>query len=145
MEKSIPEQLTYIYLQHEDWHERKLDYGQAILYHDTLINSGNIIVIRDGEKVIGYAEFWRLTFEQFGRVICGEPFSAMQEDVQTGQIAYLANVFVYTEYRKGKAIKMMRERFYDINRLCTHFCGEARRKKSAPVKVFKRHIVPERI
>lgn len=142
---SIPEQLTYIYLNNENWHKHKLSEEEANLYHDTLLNKGNIIVVRDGEDVTGYVEFWRLSYEQFGRIICGEPFSALHEDVQSGQIAYLANTFIRENYRHGEVTRMLRERFLEANTLCTHFCGNARRKKSEPVKVFKRNQVPERI
>lgn len=142
---NIAEQLTDIYLTEETWHVSKLSKEESDLYHDTLLSKGNIIVIRDGEQVVGYCEFWRLTYEQFGRIICGEPFSAMHEDVQTGQIAYVANTFIKKEYRKGEVTKMLRNRFFEANTLCTHFCGQARRKKSEPVKVFKRNVVPERI
>lgn len=143
---TIPEQLTDIYLTKEHWHVGgKLSQEDSIKYHDTLLNKGNIIVVRDGERVVGYAEFWRLTYEQFGRIICGEPFSALQEDVQTGQIAYLANAFIEEGYRGCNVARMLRNRFFEVNTLCTHFCGEARRKKSAPLKVFKRNRVPERI
>ena len=142
---SIAEQLTEIYLKYETWHKNKLSEEEANIYHDTLLNKGNIIVVRDGETVVGYTEFWRLTYEQFGRIICGEPFSATHEDVQTGQIAYVANTFVKKEYRKGQVIRMLKDRFFEANTLCTHFCGEARRKSCAPVKVFKRNQIPERI
>jgi enolase len=142
---TIQQQLTDIYLNKETWHEKKLSYEESIKYHEHLLESGNIIVVRDGDRVIGYVEFWRLTYEQFGRVICGEPLSAMHEDVQTGQIAYLANVFIEKDYRNGGVYKMMKKRFFEANTLCTHFVGEARRKPCAPVKVFKRNQVPERI
>lgn len=142
---TIAEQLTKIYLEEENWHREKLSPEEANAYHESLLKSGNIIVVQDGSVVIGYVEFWRLTYEQFGRIVCGEPFSAMHEDVQTGQIAYVANTFIHEFYRRGETQKMMRKRFFQANTLCTHFCGEARRKSTAPLKVFKRNQIPERI
>ncbi len=69
----------------------------------------------------------------------------MHENVQNGQIAYVANTYIRPEYRNGRVYKMLRDRFFEFNKECTHFCGIARRKKSAPVKVFKREQVLERI
>lgn len=134
----LAKQLTDIYLNHETWHTTKLDEASANSYHQQLLDSGNIITISDGDTLIGYVEYWRISYEQFGRLICGEPFSAVHEDVQTGQIAYVANTFVLPEYRKTEVYKRLRDRFFEANKLCTHFVGEARRKRSAPVKVFKR-------
>ena len=135
---TLVEQLIDIYYESEWWNEKKLDRQEAWKYHDKLLRMGNIITVQDGDTLCGYGEYWRLSFEQFGRIICGEHFSAFNEDVQTGQIAYVANVYVKPEYRKGTTIKLLRNRFYEINQLCTHFVGEARRKRSEPVKVFKR-------
>ena len=141
---TIPEQLTEIYAL-ETWHKTRLSNEESNKYHDTLLNSGNIIVVNDGDRVVGYCEFWRLNFEQFGRIIAGEPFSATCENVQDGQIAYVANTYIMPQYRRGGATKMIKDRFMEVNKLCTHFVGEARRKSCAPVKVFKRNRVPERI
>ena len=116
----------------------------SIHYHDTLLNSGNIIIVRDGETVVGYVEFWRLSYEQFGQVICGEQFSPLDQDVQSGQIAYCTNTFIKKEYREGPVHSMLKKRFFEANTLCTHFCGQ-RTSKSEPLKIFKRNEVPERV
>lgn len=135
---SLAEKLTEIYLNEETWHRVKLDKDEANRYHQALLDRGNIITVEDKDKLVGYVEFWRLTYEQFGRVICNEPFSAFNEDVQTGHIAYVANTYIDPAYRNGETAKMMRNRFLMVNNKCTHFVGEARRKSCAPVKVFKR-------
>jgi hypothetical protein len=141
---SIITQLNEIYLL-ETWHKERLSQIEAWKYHDKLLLQGNIITLSDGDILCGYVEQWRISFEQFGRIICGEPFSAMHENVQNGQIAYVANTYIRPEYRNGRVYKMLRDRFFEFNKECTHFCGIARRKKSAPVKVFKREQVLERI
>lgn len=142
---TLVEQLVDVYLNKETWHKDKLSYEESIKYHDALISRGNIITVSDGDVLCGYVEFWRLTYENFGRIICGEPFSALHENVVNGQIAYLANTFIKEEYRKSDVYKMLKKRFLEANALCTHFVGEARRKKCAPIKVFKRNQVMERI
>lgn len=134
----IIDQLWDIYSREEHWHRYKEPKESIDRYHERLIENGNIITLSDGELLLGYCEFWRLDYEKFGRIICGEHFSAYHEDVQSGYIAYLANTFIRPEHRNGSVYKMLRNRFFEANSHCTHFVGEARRKKSAPVKVFKR-------
>jgi hypothetical protein len=134
---NLAEQLTRIYHESETWHKIKLDEESSNEYHRKLLEQGNIITITKGDLLVGYVEFWRISYEQFGRIICGEPFSALCEDVVHGNIAYVANTFILPEYRKGKVYKMLRDRFLETNKMCTHFCGTARRKKSEPVKVFR--------
>jgi len=142
---NLVDKLTDIYLNHETWHTTKLSKEEADRYHEYLLNNGNILSVSDGDILLGYVEFWRLSYEQFGRVICGEPFSAMHENVINGQIAYVANTYIVPEHRKGNVYKLLRNMFFETNKLCTHFCGEARRKSCAPVKVFKRNQALERV
>lgn len=129
--------LTRIYLNEENWHKTKLDEESSNDYHRELIRKGNILTVVQGDKLLGYCEFWRINYEQFGRIICGERFSAMGEDVWTGNIAYVANTFIQPEARKKEVYKMLRDRFFEVNKDCAYFVGNARRKKSEPVKVFR--------
>ena len=141
----IPNELNKIYFNHENWHSSKLSEQAAYDYHRKLLEQGNILTVSDGEVFCGYVEFWRITYLQFGLIICGEQFSALDQDVLHGNIAYVANTFIYPEYRKGTVYKMLRNKFFEVNKHCTHFVGEARRKKSAPIKVFKREEILERV
>ena len=133
----IVKQLTQIYLREEKWHSTYLDEESANEYHKELLQRGNILSCSQGDLLLGYVEFWRINYEQFGRIICGEGFSALCEDVIHGYIAYVANTYIRPEYRKGEVYKMLRDRFFEFNKDCTYFVGHARRKKSEPVKVFK--------
>jgi hypothetical protein len=139
--EELAQQITEVYLEAETWHKTKLSKEESIAYHTKLLDLGNIITVCYGNILCGYVEFWRVSFEQFGRIICDEPFSAYTENVQNGQVAYLANTYIKPEYRGVNTIKVMRNRFYEANKFCTHFVGEARRKKSAPVKVYKREDI----
>ena len=132
------DQLWEFYEKHEWWQETRRSKEEIDHYHSTLIQQGNIITCSDGDILCGYVEAWRVSYEQFGRIICGEPFSALHENILNGQIAYLANTYIRPEYRRGEVYKMLRNRFFEANRDCTHFVGQARRKKSEPVKVFRR-------
>lgn len=125
----------------ETWHQTRLTKAEADVYHSTLLDRGNIITVSNVDFLLGYVEYWRLSFEQFGRIVCGEPFSAIHEDVQRGQVAYVANTYIRPEWRSTKVYRLLRDRFFEANRACTHFVGEARRKKSAPIKVFRREDI----
>ncbi len=138
----IVQQLTEIYFRKdENYHKEILPKEEADKYHDKLLTQGSIITVSDGNVLCGFVEVWRISFSQFGRIICGEPFSAFNENILNGQLAYVGDTYIRTRYRDGEVAKMLRDRFFEMNSDCTHFCGTARRKKSAPVKVFKREDI----
>ena len=144
--QNLVQQLNWIYYTYEHWHKKNLDEADITAYHSKLLDSGNIITVSESSgELLGYCEFWRINYEQFGRIICGEPFSAIHEDVWAGHIAYVGNTFILPEHRRGQVYKMLRDRFFELNQDCTHFVGHARRKKSEPVKVFKRSQILERV
>lgn len=139
LNKNITQQLTDIYLSDEEyWHTEKLDYTDSLNYFNCLLNRNRIQTVTYNGKLIGYVESWRLNFEQFGRIICNRPFSAMEEDINTGNIAYVANVWVHKDYRRSVAIQILKHRFFELNQDCDYFVGEAKRKKVGLVKVFNR-------
>lgn len=130
-------QLNQIYYEEEWWIKEKISLEEITRYHNTVLEQGNLITQTDGDILCGYVEFWRINFEQFGRIICGERFSPLDQDVWSGYIAYVANTFIRPEYRNGVTYRMLRNRFFEVNAGCTYFVGNARRKKSELVKVFK--------
>lgn len=142
---NIPEQLSLIYLELEHWHKEKLTYEESLSYFDHMLNSGNIITVCDGDFVVGYVEFWRINYEQLGRLMCGEGLAAQAEDITTGNIAYVANIYILEHYRNAGVFKMLLSRFRIVNDLCTHFCGEPRMSGNQSFRIFKRNRVPERI
>lgn len=142
-DEAIIEQLIEFYYdpKAEYWHKERLDRRASWMYHEKLLGQGNIITVADGDVLAGYCEFWRISFEQFGRIVCGEPFPAIHENVLNGQVAYVANTYIRPYYRNKDVYKMLRNRFFEFNQDCTHFCGHARRKSSEPLKVFKREHI----
>lgn len=135
---NVVNELVKVYFEHEWWQKEKLSEEEATDYHDCLLQKGRIVPLLLGSELVGYVESWRINFEQFGRLLCHEPFSAMWEDVQTGKICYLANIWIRKDHRNSWAIKMLRSKFFMQNFACDYFVGEALRKKTQPVKVFKR-------
>jgi len=135
---TIAEELTEIYLKNEWWHTKKLSKSEALKYHKALLDKGNILVYREDNELLGYVEFWNINFEQFGKLICKEPFSPLIQNVTDGNIAYLANTWINPKYRHTKVYRILKMNFFTVNYHCEYFVGEALRKKTQPVKVFKR-------
>ena len=135
---NITEQLTTIYFTQEWWHHNKLPREEAMKYHSKLYNDGNITVYLKDEEVLGYLEVWRINFEQFGKLICHAPFSAYLQDIKSGNIAYVANTWIAPEHRGGVVYKYLRNSFFINNHSCDYFVGQAMRKRTQPIKVFKK-------
>jgi len=88
---TLAEQLTKIYLECEDWHERKLSEEEANRYHETILRNGNCITVEDKGNLVGYCEYY----------------------VNHG-ICYIKNLFIRRDYRNGKVIRMMKRRLFEI-------------------------------
>jgi len=130
------DELLHFYYVHDLFQKDYLDYEEARKYHEVAVSKGRIHYVSDGVRLLGYCESWRINFEQFGRIICGLPFNIKNEDIETGKIAYVANVTIHPEHRKSSVIKELTRLFFKSNIGCDFFCGIARRKKHSPVKVF---------
>ena len=125
----------------EFWHEKRMSRMEAWKYHEKLLMEGNIITLADGNTLCGYVESLRLSFDQWGRIICGEPFSAYLEDVKSGPIAVCYNTYIRPEYRNTEVYRILRNKFIELNKNCRYFAGEARRKRAGFIKVFKRQEI----
>ena len=134
--KSILDQLWEFY-QEEKYHKNRIDKVEADKYHDKLIRTGNILTVSEGNILCGYVEIWRLNYEQLGRIICGEWFSAYLEDVQHGNIAWVGNTYIRPEYRKGEVYNMLKDRFREVTKDCRYYSGRAQRKSAWMIKMFK--------
>jgi ribosomal protein S18 acetylase RimI-like enzyme len=137
----IIDELLDVYYKNEYWHQNKMPEEEARKYHKKLLEQGNIIPYVDNGNLLGYVEFWRINFEQFGKIICKVPFSAYLQNVTDGNIAYLANVWINPEFRHSGVIKALKMKFFAANYKCEYFVGEALRKRTQPVKVFKRRDI----
>ena len=137
---NIPTQLCNIYFNKEWWvkEEDKLPYDIIYKYYDKLYKQGNIVTCDFNNEILGYVEFWKINFEQFGRIICHVKFCGDGEDIQNGNLAYVANVWIAPEYRNSWVTKMLKIKFFRNTYMCEYFCGMATRKKTQPVKVFKK-------
>ena len=129
------------FYQIEDWHRYKEPKESIDRYHERLLANGNIITVSEGDFLLGYVEVWKISFEQLGRIVAGERFSAYHEDVQTGQIGWVANTYIRPEYRMGNVYKILKKRFFEITESCTHYSGHAVRKSAWMIKMFKKENI----
>ena len=134
----IIEQLTKIYHNCEFWHKHKLTKEQSDKYHERLLIQGNILTYIVNGELLGYLEFWRLNFEQFGRVVCNLPIMTDVEDLLNGPIAYISNMYITPDDRDGMAFNVLASMFLSRNKDAQYFTAFRRTKKSQPVQVYKR-------
>ena len=130
-------QFVRIYYEELDHFVTKLPVEEAVKYYQTLLDKGRLFYIIEDGEIVALSESWRVNFEQFGRIICDEPIS-VYEDIETGYIAYVADIWIREDRRQSNIIKTLFNAFRELNKDCTYFVGQARRKKCEPVKVFKR-------
>jgi len=137
---TIVSQLTDIYLNREWWvkEEDKLPIPIANSYYDKLLKQGNILIAEFDGQVLGYIEVWKINFEQFGRIVCHARFCADGEDILNGNIGYVANVWIDEPYRSSWVTYDLKVKFYNFAHNCEYFCGMATRKRTQPIKVFKK-------
>jgi hypothetical protein len=132
------EELVRFYYAYDKFQTNYLQPEEALKYHGAILSKGRVCHVGGEEgELLGYCESWRLTYEQFGRILCGEPFFVESEDIEHGPLAYVANVTVHPSARRGRVIKELTSQFFEKNKDAEYFVGEAKRKKTQPVKVFK--------
>lgn len=135
---TIIEQLNNIYYKEEWWQSHKETLAGITNYHQTMMDKGNLICHIENGEVLGYVEMWFINFEQFGRIVCREEFIAPLENTTDGNICYLANTWIKPEYRNNCVYKKLKVKFFQISHKCDYFVGEALRKRTQPIKVFKK-------
>jgi len=142
----LTRQLCRVYFNEEGWHKAKLSEEEATKYFDNLLEKGNIIYYEEKGKLLGYVEFWRINYEQLGRILCHASFSSYLENVQTGNICYFANCWIDKDQRgKREVFKILKFKFFNKNGDSDYFIGQALRKKHQPVKVFTRKQYLEKL
>lgn len=137
--ESIIRQITDVYLNHEHWHTKKLPLEDALLYHEHMLERGNLVYTVAFERILlGYAECLRVNFEQWGRIVCHAPFYSFDENTTDGNVCVLHNVWIRPDYRNSFVLENLRSKFFKANAHCEYFAGIALRKKTQPIKVFER-------
>lgn len=101
------EQLVSIYLDKQQTHDNKLSAKEAHKYFSKLLHN-NIITYENDGIIIAYVEYWILNYEQLGRVICREPFCAIEEDIRNGDVCLIADLWLEESYRQTSIVKLLK-------------------------------------
>lgn len=134
----VLDELLRIYENEENWHTTKLTPELARKYHETLLGLERILYYSYENQILAYVESWHINYTQLGRIVCKEYFDPCVEDIASGNICYVANVWVDKRFRKTEIIKELKLAFFRQNYACEYFIGERISKKAQPIKVFKR-------
>lgn len=133
--KNIIDQLVYTYHVCENWHTKKLSYPQSEEYFIRLLSQNNIVVFMDNNILSGYIEFYRITPEQWRRIIDKEDFYAFDENITDGEICYVNAIYIYEKYRRTECIGCLKQLFFELNKGCRYFVGiDNRHNKRIRVK-----------
>lgn len=138
MSINIINQLTDVYHNFETWHKQKLTREQSNEYHERLMINGNILTYIKSGELIGYLEFWRINFEQLGRLVCGQPVLTDIEDLLSGNIAYINNMWINPDDRGGFAFEFLASMFLSRNKDAEFFVAFRNLKHNKPIQVYKR-------
>lgn len=134
---NIIEQLSFIYLHLETWHKNKLSEVEANLYHERLLLQGNILTyVREG-VLVGYLEFYRINFEQLGRVCC-ELQLQDTENLIDGNIALVNRMWIREDYRFTEVFNMLVAMFITKNKDAKHYITLQHHKKHKSLQNFYR-------
>lgn len=134
----IPTELASIYLDKMTHHKVKLSRDEAIRYYSYLCEQGLLSVVLEVERIVAVVEWYRINYSQLGRLICFAPFNIYDEDILSGNITYVSDVWIDEDYRQPEMIKKLRHDLFLANHNCDYFFGEEERKKVKCVKIFKR-------
>ncbi len=138
---NIIQQLTHIYLTKEDWHKIKLIEETANQYHERLLLNGNILTYVKDNELIGYLEWWGISYEQFGRLVCGQPIYTDTEDILNGKIALINNMYVEESDRGGDAFNMLAAMFLARCKDAEFYVAFRRTKRNQPIQVYNREEI----
>lgn len=134
---NIIEQLTFNYIHNENWHKNKLSEIEANKYHERLLMQGNIITyVIDGE-LKGYLEFYRINYEQLGRIVCGLALNHT-EDLLTGNIAFINRMWVKQELRNTSVFNIIGNEFLSKNHNAHIFATMQHHKHHKPFQIYTR-------
>ena len=138
MNNWVLEELLRIYYEEENWHTIKLTPELAEKYHRTLLGLERLLYYSSGNKIYGYVESWLINYTQLGRIVCKDYFDPCAENTTSGNICYVANVWVDKCPQKENIKKILKLRFFKQNYMCEYIVGDKINKKCQPIKVFKK-------
>jgi hypothetical protein len=137
MMPNIAEQLTFVYLNLENWHKVKLNKEESNKYHERLLMQGNIITYVTDGVLEGYLEFYRINYEQLGRILCDIQLGD-NEDLLTGNIAFINRMWIKEEFRNTRIFNTLGALFLERNKDAHIFATIQQHKHHKPFQVYTR-------
>jgi hypothetical protein len=117
-----------------------LPHDEAIQYFERLMMNGNIITyVKDGE-LCGFLEYWRCSYEQFGR-ICANMTLSHEEDLLNGEVALITRMWIIHDLRNGEAFLNMGREFLSKNITATHYAAMQFHKVHKPIQIYSREQI----
>lgn len=107
-------------------------------YHSWLIEKDLIRYVMPGCRLFAYISYYRLSFEQLGRMVAHEDIDCYNEDLEHGPICWVTDVTISEEGKLNGAAKELKRLFFEKNYDAKYFIGHAiYKKRSQPIRVFK--------
>jgi len=137
---TIVEELVKIYNEITEESPCKLKGQECIDYFERLLMKGNIITyIQDGE-LLGFIEFWRLSYYQWGR-ICANLTLTHDENLTFGPVCLITRMWIKPDLRNGETFLHLGRTFLDKNKDTDHFAAQQPLKKHKPLQIYTREEV----
>lgn len=127
-------QLYNIYEKEENWHTSRLPEQDFKGVKKYLMDKNLLWVEIIGSEVVAYCEVWKINYEQWGRISCGELLYTYDENLTDGNIAYISNLWVKECYRNMGLIKIMQDKFTEKFNDCKYVA--CKRKHGLPYRVY---------
>lgn len=136
----IVNELVYIYEHALPKNPIMLSHTEALEYFERLLMQGNILTYVKGRELCGFIEYWRISYEQFGRLCCNWTL-AHDEDILNGNIALITRMWIKPSDRNSEAFDMLAAMFLTKNKDCTHFAAFQYKKTHKPIQVYSREEI----
>jgi hypothetical protein len=137
---TITKRLVEIYNEITLPSQYKLEGQEALDYFERLLMNGNIITyIVDGE-LQGFLEFWRLSYDQWGR-ICSNLTLTHEEDLLDGPVCLISRMWIKPDLRNGETFLYLGRTFLERNKDTVHFAAMQEHKKHKPLQIYTREQV----
>jgi hypothetical protein len=121
----------------EHWHTKKLSVDEADKYHERLMLNGNILTYIIEGELIGYLEFWLISFEQLGRLVCNQAVFC-DENLLDGNIALINNMWIKEDERGALAFEVLAAQFLSRCKHADFYVAFRRTKRHQPIQVYSR-------
>jgi hypothetical protein len=135
--RSIATQLVDIYYSEEPWIKNRMHPDVALEYHLSQIQRGAIKVAEEMGIVLGYVQVFKITQEQVNRLLQHLPFNESTENITSGDIAFIHNLYIDKNFRgrTRETFKKLRKMFLEYVKDCTSVVG-VEQKYRERIKLF---------